>query len=579
MFRDIGISWNMADSGFGGGSDFNDVGDFGNFDTFFDNVVDSSGTGSALDVTGPVAPTGGGVAIDNGINPDTGAARMDFTGMAPDIPDAALPGSLDFGPGAVTMPSGGVYDILNTPTVGDTTPIDNNWTPLPVGGEILTPDQYTGAADNLVVNTGPSIDTGPDTTGFGDYVSPVVDTTPTATTPVDNGPVTPSDIPYDPYADEGPSQPNPDVVATGPDTTVPDLGEVVITDDRPVAPPIEDVPDLGEVTITDTRPDAVRPVIPDGPEIDLPPYNPPIIDAPPIDITLPPVEPEPEIPTIEIVDDRPVKPEPEPEIPTIEIVAPRPPPPPVIEPPPYDPPIIVPPDILEPLPPIVDPEPPYVPPVVDPEPPYVPPVIDPYVPPYVPPIVDPQPPVVPPVVPPTPPVTPTPDTSGMLNPGWIPMAATTPFYQTTSPNQSQFYWGSHPFMRNMSDLENYNNIPNAPQQPWGAATSAVGGTQYLDINSFLNNMYGTRLPAQPSPTYAPATRYQYPTATRPWTGINPNGMGQLPVLGSGRSPSGTLPTVGTTNPVAVVAGTRTVDPNAILDYWNNPVPTTPVAKP
>ena len=51
-----------------------------------------------------------------------------------------------------------------------------------------------------------------------------------------------------------------------------------------------------------------------------------------------------------------------------------------------------------------------------------------------------------------------------LNPGFI---QAQPFYQTTSPVQSQYYWGNHPYIKTMADLPNYNNIPNAPAQPWG----------------------------------------------------------------------------------------------------------------
>jgi hypothetical protein len=690
-FRDNARYWTVNDGGFGGGGDFgggfetsfNDNfggGDImmpnfedtggGYFDTFFDSVVDNAGTGSELDVTGPVAPTGGG-AVDLGINPDTGAARMDFSGMAPgsiDTTNPTNPGDLDFGPGAVYVDnSTNIRDILgpdptpidfSNPPIVESTPID--WTPLPVGGEILTPDQYTGAADNLVVNTGPYADTGVvDDTGFSDFVSPSfpsVDDDFTPTFPV---------IPE-------PEIPEIDIVDTRPPVIPePEIPEIDIVDTRPPVVPVVPDPEIPEIEIVDTRPPVV-PVVPDPeiPEIEIVDTRPP----------KPPVVPEPEIPEIEIVDTRPPKPPvvPEPEIPEIEIVDTR-PEPPVIP----DPPVIVPPDIIEtptcpapemmillansmevsagdlvvgemvrtqhehtlewgayevihkeiipnvarlkikfqdrefvgsydhkfsvekdvwvkasdvkvgdvlsgstvtdienaesgpvvmltiedahtyisqgllshnksPLPPD-DPEDPYVPPYVPPiivEPPYVPPVI-----------------VEPPYVPPVPPVTPRPDTGGMLNPGWIPLAATTPYYQTTSPNQSQFYWGSHPFMRNISDLENYNNIPNAPQQPWGAATSAVGGTQYLDINSFLNSMYGTRLPAQPSPTYSPATRYQYPTAARPWSNVNPN-VGQVPTLAQSRTGMAALSPTDTTTPVGV-------DPNTVLNYWNNPAPTTP----
>ena len=68
--------------------------------------------------------------------------------------------------------------------------------------------------------------------------------------------------------------------------------------------------------------------------------------------------------------------------------------------------------------------------------------------------------------------------------------AVKPMYQQTSPNQAQYYWGAHPYAGPDATLANYNYnaVPNAPSQPWGAPTSAVGGTQHLDINQFVNNL-------------------------------------------------------------------------------------------
>ena len=67
-----------------------------------------------------------------------------------------------------------------------------------------------------------------------------------------------------------------------------------------------------------------------------------------------------------------------------------------------------------------------------------------------------------------------------LNPGFI--GPVKPFYKTTSPVQSQFYWGQHPYMATAADLANYNNIPGAPAVPWGAQQ----GYQPLDIQDFIN---------------------------------------------------------------------------------------------
>jgi hypothetical protein len=52
-----------------------------------------------------------------------------------------------------------------------------------------------------------------------------------------------------------------------------------------------------------------------------------------------------------------------------------------------------------------------------------------------------------------------------LNPGFI---APTPFYQTTSPVQSQFYWGSHDYQAGPTfDATAYNTVAAAPKTPWG----------------------------------------------------------------------------------------------------------------
>ena len=76
-----------------------------------------------------------------------------------------------------------------------------------------------------------------------------------------------------------------------------------------------------------------------------------------------------------------------------------------------------------------------------------------------------------------------------VNPGWMGQAVK-PMYQTTSPDQAQYYWGAHPYADQNANLANYNYnaVPNAPVTPWGAATSAVGGTQYLNIPAFTASL-------------------------------------------------------------------------------------------
>ena len=74
-----------------------------------------------------------------------------------------------------------------------------------------------------------------------------------------------------------------------------------------------------------------------------------------------------------------------------------------------------------------------------------------------------------------------------LNPGYIGPAASIPDYQTTSPTQSQYYWGVHAPVNTEADLANYNQLPaGAPATPWGMANSAVGGTAQLNVPNFVN---------------------------------------------------------------------------------------------
>jgi hypothetical protein len=52
-----------------------------------------------------------------------------------------------------------------------------------------------------------------------------------------------------------------------------------------------------------------------------------------------------------------------------------------------------------------------------------------------------------------------------LNPGWIQPPV---FYNTTSPVQGRYYWGQHAYQPGPTfDPLAYNNVPGAPDQPWG----------------------------------------------------------------------------------------------------------------
>lgn len=91
-----------------------------------------------------------------------------------------------------------------------------------------------------------------------------------------------------------------------------------------------------------------------------------------------------------------------------------------------------------------------------------------------------------------------------LNPG-IYARAVEPFYENAGPNQSQYYWGAHPYAQTFEDLANYNQVPSAPVVPYGPTRSAVGGTDALDINEYINQYLntanrasGTLMPAVPA---------------------------------------------------------------------------------
>jgi hypothetical protein len=74
-----------------------------------------------------------------------------------------------------------------------------------------------------------------------------------------------------------------------------------------------------------------------------------------------------------------------------------------------------------------------------------------------------------------------------LNPGFIGYPASTPDYETTSPTQSQYYWGVRPPVTTEAELANFNQLPaNAPVTPFGLANSAVGGTAQMNVPDFVS---------------------------------------------------------------------------------------------
>jgi hypothetical protein len=65
-----------------------------------------------------------------------------------------------------------------------------------------------------------------------------------------------------------------------------------------------------------------------------------------------------------------------------------------------------------------------------------------------------------------------------LNPGFI---APAPYYQTTSPVQSQYYWGARPYQPGPTfNQALYDTVP-APAQPWGLQQMYTP----TDLNQFL----------------------------------------------------------------------------------------------
>ena len=202
-----------------------------------------------------------------------------------------------------------------------------------------------------------------------------------------------------------------------------------------------------------------------------------------------------------------------------------------------------------PVPPVLDVPPINLPPVIfEPEPPVIvtPPATPP---PVVPPVVPPTPPVVnPPVTPPpTPPVTP-PATSMFtkgLNPGFIEPTA---FYQTSSPVQSQYSWGSHGFQAGPTfNAEQYNAAPGAAT-PFGLQQMYAPLTAEQINRGIAGEDFRTAPVASARRTVAPGSAVSMPAApTAPTTPTAPAIMGPV------------APAPATVDPYAQV--TKTLGPN------------------
>lgn len=61
-----------------------------------------------------------------------------------------------------------------------------------------------------------------------------------------------------------------------------------------------------------------------------------------------------------------------------------------------------------------------------------------------------------------------------------------PMYPEAGPNQAQYYWGAQQYAPTANEARFYNMGTQAPETPWGAASSAVGGTESLDIGEYVN---------------------------------------------------------------------------------------------
>lgn len=74
-----------------------------------------------------------------------------------------------------------------------------------------------------------------------------------------------------------------------------------------------------------------------------------------------------------------------------------------------------------------------------------------------------------------------------LNPGFF--TNVPKFYQNTTPTQSEFYWGQHPYQPTSTfNPTLYNTIPNAPSTPWGA-TYAQGPASAQQIIQAMGGIY------------------------------------------------------------------------------------------
>ena len=130
-----------------------------------------------------------------------------------------------------------------------------------------------------------------------------------------------------------------------------------------------------------------------------------------------------------------------------------------------------------------------------------------------------------------------------------------------------YYWGVHNPLNGTNNISGqYNTDTNAPATPFGAAQSAVGGNEYLNIPQFVQNTIGNpsyqKMTGSPGPyetTAVPAFSIPASYYTDQTQAVNP-GIGQS--YGGPRLSPLTIanPTLNTLTPVAPAGATNAGQP-------------------
>jgi len=121
-----------------------------------------------------------------------------------------------------------------------------------------------------------------------------------------------------------------------------------------------------------------------------------------------------------------------------------------------------------------------------------------------------------------------------LNPGLMPVER---YYETTRPEQPQYYWGVKPYVQGQADLAKMRaeGIPGAPEKPFGFDVTVPGS---FDVNEFIrqtinpqqsqaiagaggNYQIYTGQPAATAPTITAPVVPTTPVVNAPVTSVNP----------------------------------------------------------